>query len=360
MTKIKTLLILMFFTLIGCKGSDNNIDEKNIEPSNVDDAIFNLLAIDLYNQIDSFWDGKEGWLGYKDNVDISHQEAIHYLSFIQEKYGVGDYEKIKKSIAYSISYLQSDSGAFYQESVESYVRTSLYVIGILKALKIYPKLELDVYNLTEKVKLAASWLSSKEKEWAGNHQIFALIAFTLLHEHYEDSIYLADIERVKYELINDFVHFDDSNGYWPEAPKNWPNRLLTPYLQTQIIGMGYYLEINNDEELKSLFIKELRFFNDHFDKNTLTIDITDSYSYAHQYKPMSITSIPIGAPAVLAYSCKYTARYCNFITDSGELSELYGLMSDNFEKDGYLTLFTDSFYRFGVIKDILEVGDFPH
>jgi len=358
MTKNKTLLVLMFFSLIGCKGSDSNIDERNIERFYSYDTIFSILAIDLYNQIDSFWDGKEGWLEYKYN--ISPQQTIHYLSFIQEEYGVGDYEKIRKSIVYSISYLQSDSGAFYQESVESYVRTSLYVTAILKALKTYPELQIDVYNLTEKVKLAASWLSSQEKEWAGNHQIFALITFTLLHEQYEDSIYLDDLERIKDELINDFVHFDDSNGYWPEAPKNWSNRLLTPYLQTQIIGMGYYLKINNDEELKSLFIKELRFFNDHFDKNTLTIDITDSYSYVNQYEPMSITSIAIGAPAVLAYSCKYTARYCDFITNPDEILGLYELMVENFVKDEYLTLFTDSFYRFGVIKGILEVGDFSH
>lgn len=312
--------------------------------------MFKELSLGLYSKISHYWDSNSGWMDYHTNVDVSYQEVINYLSFVQAEFDVGDYDKIRKSINYSLSNLQSSSGAFYQNAGESYVRTSLYIISILNALESYPMLVSDVNNLTIRIKLAASWLSTQEKEWAGNHQIFTLIAFSLLYKKYGDSIYLTELYRIKSELVNDFVHIDNTNGYWPEAPNSWPNRLLTPYLQTQIIGMGYYLEITNDPELKELFIKELNFFNRHFDEYTLTFDITDSYSYINVYEPYGIDSINIGAPAVIAYSCKYTSSYCFLIQDPNKLYELYLLMVDNFERDGYSTLFTDSFYRFGAIK----------
>ncbi len=315
---------------------------------------FKSLIRDLYLSIDSFWDGDSGWMNYSSELDVRYQETITFLLFMDSNYGTNNKDKVVSSIKYSLANLQDESGAFLIEGDFGYVRTSLYIVGMLKTLELYPEVVDDIPNIETSIKSAANWIMTVEKEWGGNHQIFGLAALELLNEKYHELAYLNHIEKLKFNLISDFVHVDENMGFFPEGPKEWDNRLLMPIVQTQIMATGFYLSLVDDPDLELLLKKTIRLFMHYFNPNTMKIDITDSYDYENRYLPLGVDSIPIEVPSVLLYSCLYLNEYCDLIDDSSDLVFLYQNMTENFVRDNYLTLFTDPFYRFAVMEAFIN------
>ncbi|MCZ4336703.1 hypothetical protein [Shewanella colwelliana] len=352
---LSSMIACAIYFVGGCSGeSDGRSDTTSEVIGTSGEAQFNLLVRELYDSIESHWDGEAGWMNYSSGLDVRYQESITFLLFMDSTYGTNNKSKIVSSIKYSLEYLQDGTGAFYIEGDLGYVRTSLYIVGMLKAIEVYPEIVLEVPNIEESIKSAANWIISVEKEWGGNHQIFGLIAFELLTRRYNDVAYSSQIARIKFNLVSDFVHVNDEMGYFPEGPKEWDNRLLMPIVQTQIMATGFYLSLTDDSDMKLLLEKTIRSFVHYFDSSSLRIDITDSYDFGNKYQPLGVHTIPIEVPSVLLYSCLYIGEYCDLIDEAAEIKLLHDNMRDNFVRDNYLTLFTDPYYRFAVMETIFN------
>lgn len=352
---VKYFTVIFVVILLGCENNESHNTPENVESNQSKELIqFEALIFDLSNSIDSFWDGKSGWMNYSSEDDVRYQESIRFLLYMDSKHGTDNKNKIIESIKYSLLNFQLDNGAFVIEGDPGYVRTSLYVVGMLRAIDLYPDIVTEISNIENSIIVAADWIINTEKEWGGNHQIFGMIAMEAMARRYKTDIYLEHKNRIKDNLLSDFVHVNENMGFFPEGPKEWDNRLLMPIVQTQIMAAGYLNSLDNEPEIQNLLVKTINLFDYYFSEATMSIDITDSYDYENRYKPKGIESIPIEVPSVLFYSCKYLQRHCDLIDDEADIVYLFQNMQDNFVRDNYLTLFTDPYYRFAVMEELYK------
>jgi hypothetical protein len=287
--------------------------------------------------------------------DISYQEVILYLTTLNVYYDdVFSVENIKDSVHWSFLNLRAPAGGFEQDGeVGGLVRTSLYLFSLASSCLLDVRLLPVCEEYASEILESATWVSGSPRPWAGNHDLAALLMFYQLFQLTSNLDYYEMYSVKRTQLIAGFVHKTDDLGYWPEAPSGWSNRLLTPYLQTQIIFAGYYLVLNPlDSEFKQLFIKESNLFASYADMRSLLLDVTASYDYIDGE---SDETIPLVHPSVVYHLCLQTGLYCDFANDSSHEALFYESMVTNFAQDGDVTLFSDSFLRFGVIPEISDL-----
>jgi len=160
---IKNLLTICLICLTciisGCKKGSDDISNYEIDTVESNESTqFKSLIRDLYLSIESHWDGDSGWMYYSSGLDVRYQETITFLLFMDSKYGTNNKDKIVSSIKYSLANLQHESGAFYIVGDLGYVRTSLYIVGMLKTLELYPEVADEIPNIETRIKSAANWI----------------------------------------------------------------------------------------------------------------------------------------------------------------------------------------------------------
>ncbi|NVJ60871.1 MAG: hypothetical protein HWE27_10800 [Gammaproteobacteria bacterium] len=294
---------------------------------------------EVHKKADAAWNQIGGWGEFEN--DISYQEIISFYVHYDKHFNLETRTKIIVSILFSISNLQTAEGGYIQNGKPSYVRTSQYLTGLLLVIE----RDASIYNkipwLDESIKKSAYWLIANTKGWAGNQTLSALITFSLLKDKYAETQFSEHYDFLRQYLFEDFEDRGDSEGFWPEAPKTWSNRLLTPYLQTQIMFAGYYLELNSDPEFERYFLKLLKFFSNIANFDNLTLDVSSSYSYADGDEHF----INLTAPVTLIYVCKYLDLYCEYAKSESTLRQHIQNFWGDAERNNYLTLYTDSYYR---------------
>ena len=295
----------------------------------------------------------QGYFGdASDLEDISYQESVTYLSLVNKYYGdIISVDDLGDSIIWSFNTLRDSEGGLKQNGVVSgVVRTSLYLFSVSNACMIDSRL-LEVCNtLAEELLSSARWVSAANREWFGNHDLAALLMFYRLFQLTDNQDYFDMYAEKRSQLLAGFVHIDSDNGYWPEAPTHWANRLLTEYLGLQIMLSGYYLVLNpDDQEFSALIKKEVNVFSSYANMSKLELDVSDSYAFPQNY---SSDTLPLGSPSVAWFSCLHADIYCELLSDPAFLGLYVENMLLNFDRDNQVTLFTDSFLRYGVIEEL--------
>jgi len=295
-------------------------------------------------------------LGYfskaNEREDISYQEVVSFLTQLNIHYDdVYSLQNIKDSIRWSFDNLRETAGGFKQNgTVRATVRTSLYLFSVANSCMLDVRLTPICDEYAGEILESASWVSNFPTPWPGNHDLAALLMFQRLFQLTSNAEYYQMYSLKRGELIQGFVHKTVDTGYWPEAPATWKNRLLTPYMQTQIIFAGYYLVLNpQDSEFKELFIKEANLFSNYADMASLTIDVSDSYDYIDSESDIRYR---LGHPSVVYHLCLQADLYCEFVNDSVHAALYYDSMLTVFRRDDGITLFSDSFLRYGVIPEL--------
>ncbi len=230
----------------------------------------------------------------------------------------------------------------------------MYLFHVANACLLDSRLADTCSSLANEIYESASWVANLDRPWYGNHDIAALLAFHRLFQLTGDSRYATFAEAKRQQLLDAFVHVDSTTGYWPESPPDWSNRLLTDYLQVQIVFGGYYLLLNPDDQaFRDLFQKEIALFATYADMDNLSLDVTDSYAYPDYYLDWG-DSVPLSFPSVPWFACLHAGRYCERLSDSQFQARYFDNLLANFERDDLVTLFTDSYLRYAVIEEISD------
>ena len=117
---------------------------------------------------------------------------------------------------------------------------------------------------------------------------------------------------------------------------------------------GYYLLLNPaDQDFTNLFHKEIAMFAGYADMDTLSLDVTDSYAYPSYYVEWG-DFMPLSLPSVPWFACIHAARYCDKLNDSLFQAQYFDNLLANFERDDFITLYTDSYLRYAVIEEISD------
>jgi hypothetical protein len=286
------------------------------------------------------------------NIDISYQEVISFISMLNIYYDdLFPKDEIIKSVRWSFNNLRQDNNGFMQNGiVDAPVRTSLYIFSLIHSCSLDSRLDELCIEFLDVIIQSAKWVSEYETPWSGNHDLAALLMLYKLYEYTNYSDIFDMYESKRSALISNFVHIDSEKGFWPEAPSNWTNRLLTAYIQTQILFAGYYLFLNeDDEEFREIFTKEARLFELYANMESLELDISDSYDFKGNNDD---SMIPLGSPSVAWHLCLQSNLYCDLISSKDFLDKFFFNMTNNFNRDQGVTYYSDSYLRFGVIEEI--------
>ena len=284
--------------------------------------------------------------------DISYQEVVSFLALLNVSYGeVFPINDIVNSIRWSFNNLRQTSGGFQQKGiVNGSVRTSLYIFSIVNACLIDARIMPICEEFSDDILKSAKWVSDFQTPWAGNHDLAALLMFYQLFELTKNIEILKMFKLKRKKIFDGFINIDDKYGYWPEAPKNWKNRMLTGYLQIQLIFGGHYLVLNpTDVEFKNLYIKQLKLFTKYADMSKLKLNVEDSYNYKENESNKWIALV---TPALIYYTCLHTSIYCDYKDNIKHRNFYFENMRSNFKYDDDVTLFSDSYLRFGVIVQL--------
>lgn len=338
-----------------CKNNDKKIVFKN--SILLDNNICNTFHknILLLRNIEKKYQ-KDGYFSRAlADKDISYQEVVSFLAYLNINYGdVFPVDHIINSIRWSFNNLRETNGGFQQKGiVNASVRTSLYIFSIVNACIIDERIAPICKEFSEDILKSAKWVSKFKTPWAGNHDLAALLMFYQLFELTKNVKILKMFELKREKILNGFVHIDNNFGYWPEAPKSWKNRMLTPYLQIQLIFAGHYLTLNPlDKEIRKLYVKQAKLFETYADMNQLKLNVEDSYHYKENERDKWIS---LGQPAIVYHLCLHANIYCDYTDNIDHKNLFFKSMLSNFERDEDVTLFSDSFLRFGVIIELSDL-----
>lgn len=291
-------------------------------------------------EIESTWDERGFWGDALQNKDNRYNEAIlFYLSC--EKKEVSYYEtRILKAIKFSIEHFQLENGAFMHEGQQSHIRTSLFLYAIAKVGLKYPILfeEIDIVNSINK---AVNWLKAPHK-FASNHNIAAMLALKTLYQVTKKSYYL-DLHLFYRKLI---INSYNTKGYWPEAPKDWSNRLNIPYLFVQSFLIEEYLLYNKDEKIKILYQNLVFFMFNRIDVKNCKVDVTESIG---NFSSKGISSLNFSVASF------FWSSRLKFKSDNFNKEQIIKKCISNFNyetKDSFILNYTDIYYRFAIIESL--------
>jgi len=179
-----------------------------------------------------------------------------------------------------------------------------------------------------------------------------MVAFYELSRAFDQPEFSKYYNDVRKTLIEKFIFDGQDKGFWQEAPESWGKRMLNiPYLQVQASLLGYYLLINNnDMQMKELFDKLISKLDSYFDHQTYMLNVVESNCFDGKNN-----QVPMVAPSVLWYGYLFAGRFGDLVIKDKmrTLQKGYFNYRNNVIKDRNITLFTESFFRFGVIR-ILE------
>lgn len=330
--KIFVLIILiLFFIYVFFFSINNNILVET------DQRIFDSLE-NMWNE-DGFW-GKA-----KQNMDNRCNEAIVFYNYYGKKYGKNFGDKLEKSIIFSLYNLRGPGGGFLQENRESYMRTAMYIIGVSEVLREHDLNEEDV--ILRELDSSIDYLINNmpHSQNISNQDIAVMVAFYELYLTTQKEEFLMLWEQMRDYLISVFIFEGDETGYWPEAPSSWSTRIHVPYLQTQIMLLGFYLnELNiEDKEMLTLFNFLVNKYTSFLNLDNLSLNVKESLGL------YSVNTVPIEVPSVFWFSCNLSDRFCDIKKERKKevIEKTYFELLNH--KDSDILMCTDSFYRFGII-----------
>ncbi|MCO7188742.1 MULTISPECIES: hypothetical protein [unclassified Pseudoalteromonas] len=285
----------------------------------------------------------------EDFRDISHFEYIESYIFLHRNCPeLFPSIKLEAVVAAALSNNQQENGAFKQYKTEAYVRSALFVTALLQSFEAFSEKQL----IREKVELSLNWLAEHPPQWGGNHAIAGVLAFESYKDTFDSNRYKESQAKLIKFIKSDFVWLTDKRGFFPEAPADWENRLRTPYLQTQLSLLGRYIKLSGDSSLNGEYVASLHTLKKYLSEDFLTIDVRESYDFVNKYEKYGVDCVNVVAPFVIKEVLENTGQIEGNTRFSPDLErKLFNQMVMGFADDGYLTLFTDLYYRFLILYE---------
>jgi hypothetical protein len=294
------------------------------------------------------WNSEGYWPRAKENMDNRYNEAI-LLSFVKWKHANWNttfYRNLKKTIYYSIDYLQNEEGFFVQNNKSSHMRTSLFLKCLIKPLEEHPDLLKD-----EKILLGISRACKaleKPHPFAYNQNIAAMSAFYSLYKVFGKKYYFEKYTFYRDLLLKEFIELDKEFGYWPEAPEDWKNRLNVPYLFVQSMMLQDYLISCEDMEMHDRHIKLNKLIYQNVNIGEVELNVENSIG---NFASKGIKTVPVSVASF------FWMQPINETLDKSQKQEILRKCIENFRanvnKDN-VVLYTDLYYRFAMINEILS------
>ncbi|AXT57339.1 hypothetical protein D1815_16895 [Aquimarina sp. AD1] len=330
--QIRLLILLSFlFQVISSEGQDN------------DELISNYLKSNMM-ELEKNWNDKGYWGDALENIDNRYNEAITFYFFMEEENVKLYNQRIKKAIEFSFDNLQGENGAFLQNNRPSHIRTSLFLHGIGKISEKHPDI-LENTIVKKGIRKACNWLKEPHA-FATNHNMAAMLAMYSLYHSTCDIFYFDLFKLYRDNILKNYIPVDEENGYWPEAPSNWRNRLNVPYLLVQSFLLQEYLLINEDEDVEMRFNKLVNFVFKQINVNKCSINVRNSIG---NFKKNNIKDLNI---SVASFFWMHNLQ--NKLTKRQQKKLL--IQSFNFFdsscKKAPVLLYTDLYYRFAIINQL--------
>ncbi len=307
--------------------------------SQVESSILDKFYKEKLLELEASWNDMGYWGNAFEKKDNRFNESISYYLLMEEMYGLSYKNKIIKAIEFSFGNFQNQSGAMLQENMPSHIRTSLFLFGIAKAGLKYPELfnNLIVLNGIDK---AYKYLKNQH-EFSSNQNMAAMLSlYSLYNSTCDDKLYDLYMEY-RQRAINDFIEVDEQNGYWPEAPYSWKNRLNTPYLLVQSFILQSYLLLTSDTLIQNLFNKQSSFLVSNINFDNCSINVRSSIG---NFAKNKIYDLEISTASFFWIK--------NHKLSEAERNRLLLLCITFFNKEvkkAPVLLNTDTYFRFGLI-----------
>jgi hypothetical protein len=298
-----------------------------------------------FEELELNWHSEGYWGQALNQKDNRYNEAILFYAYQQGTNALDTlvFYKIKKAIHFSFRNLQNENGAMLQQNIPTHVRTALFLEAIAKAASRYPALLKDD-KIKKGILKATAWLQTPHN-FATNHNLATLLALHSLSELYLDPIFKDLYKKYRTLLLNSFIPTAENQGYWPEAPKTWSNRLNKPYLMVQSMFLKAYLMQQEDWEMEQLHRKLNTFILSNLDLKKCMINIKNSlgrFKTGETAIPVSCASFFWMQPGVEILNKRKKKK----------ILKLCLAHFDDSSKEFPVLLYTDLYYRFvlGIIK----------
>lgn len=328
------ILFFLFFSL----SFINICTSQNI------DILLNKFLKGKMEELESTWNTDGYWGQALSNKDNRYNEAITFYMSMEKDTNLYYKNRIYKAIKFSFKNLQDNNGALLQENKPSHIRTSLFLYGISKVSFKYPQILQEDF-VQKGLKKACDFLKTPQ-EFSSNHNIAALLAFFSLYQATCDIYYYKLFQIYRENILNNYISIDRDNGYWPEAPKNWSNRLNTPYLFVQSFLLNEYLMLNQDKDLLKLFNNLDNFIYNNLDVDNCTIDVSNSIG---GFSKKGIKNLKFSVAAFFMLP-KIKERLTPY-----QRRKVLLKCFKHFEKEhqkASVLLYTDTYFRFAAIKNL--------